>query len=132
MHINANLEPAYLAPTSVRRLSARRQMSLYTGALDHELRRPGPLRCGANSLLSSASGQSSQGSCAFLALLIMTICLFLVQLDLGLLNKYCKYNKVLLATSGPHTAGPKECISQGDSNKTINKSDTPATIKNCE
>jgi hypothetical protein len=44
MRINANLEPAYLGPASVQRLSARRQMSLYTGALDHELRRP---HCGA-------------------------------------------------------------------------------------
>ena len=40
----SNLEPAYLAPPSIQRLSRRRQMSLYTGALDHELRSP---RCGA-------------------------------------------------------------------------------------
>ena len=42
MHINANLEPAYLAPSSAHRLSARRHMSLYTGALDHELPPPPP------------------------------------------------------------------------------------------
>ena len=44
MRINANVEPAFLAPPSAQRLSARRQMSPYTGALDHELR---PLHCGA-------------------------------------------------------------------------------------
>ena len=46
MRINANLEPAYLTPPpSAQRLSVRRQMSLYTGAVDHELRPPPS--CGA-------------------------------------------------------------------------------------
>ena len=35
LRINSNLEPPYLAPAP--RPSVRRQMSLYTGALDHEL-----------------------------------------------------------------------------------------------
>ena len=52
MRINARLDPDYLAPTLPSPLSARLQMSLYTGALDDELPPPSAVW----SLISSARG----------------------------------------------------------------------------
>ena len=85
MRINANLEPAYLAPSSAQRPSARRQMPLYTGALDHELR---PTRSGATELNLLGERLILQGSVNLLALLMVNICLTLCGSMLGLLNKF--------------------------------------------
>ena len=78
MHVSAILEPTYLAPSFAQPPSARRQMSLYTGALDHELRPP---CCGAYLLNERLV---LQGSCAFLALLMLMV----YGSMLGFLNKF--------------------------------------------
>ena len=75
MRINANLEPTYLAPPSAQGPSALRQMSLYTGALDHP-----PPALELNLLGERLVLQAYvQGSCGFLALLMVNICLYLFR-----------------------------------------------------